>query len=144
MKKFILLCLLMLLGVPCLAEMVSVVHLPAELRDRPLVAGSQVISQLSRYTPLELIGAEGEYLKVKDLNGTVGYLHKSLADKTKSVAIIVDLCNIRSGPGTSHPPLFRAARGASFKVLGEEDDWLNVLAPDDRAGWVAKKLTWGY
>ena len=144
MKKLSILCLLLLLASSCLAEMISVIYQPAELRDHPLVAGSQVLAQLSRYTPLELVGSEGEYLKVKDVNGLTGYLHRSLTGKIDCLVINVDLCNIRSGPGTNHPPAFRATRGTGFRIIGKEGDWLNILDAEGRIGWVAQKLTWGY
>ena len=46
MKTLISLSLLLLIAVPSMAEMLTVVHQPAELRDRPAVARTKVLEQL--------------------------------------------------------------------------------------------------
>jgi len=144
MRVAFLLCLFLLLATSCLAEMLSVVYQPAELRDRPLVAGSKTLRQLPLYTPLELLDKSGEYFKVKDVDGITGYIHKSLTQKHSSLIVTADLCNVRSGPGTEFPSLFKTKKGESFLVLGKQGEWIEIAGKSNQSGWIWQNLTWGY
>ncbi len=144
MKKILFLGLFLLTAGPCLAEMISVIHQPAELRDRAMVSGSKIIRQLPRYTPLEVLDSKSDYLHVKDAEGRTGYIHRSLARKTPSVAITAGECNVRSGPGTEFPVVFKASKGNSYKALGKERDWVQISTVDGKIGWIWQNLIWGY
>jgi uncharacterized protein YgiM (DUF1202 family) len=143
MKKLLPLCLLLLLASPCLAEMISVIHQPAELRDRAMVSGSKVIRQLPRYTPLEVLGRHSNYFQVKNAEGKVGYIHQSLTKQTPSVTVTASSCNIRSGPGTEFSIVSRANKGDSFQVLSQEQEWIQILTEAGQIGWIWQNLVWG-
>ena len=143
MKRFLFLSLLLLMAAPVAAEMVSVIHLPAELRDQPLVARTKVITELSRYTPLEVLGSESDYFKVKDYRGQVGFIHRSLVGNKDSLVVTASSCNVRSGPGTDHPVIFTATRGQSFRALSKQGEWIEIT-DNGTIGWIWQKLTWGY
>jgi SH3-like domain-containing protein len=143
MKRFLFLSLLLLMAAPAAAEMLSVIHLPAELRDQPLVARTKVLSELSRHTPLEVLGSASDYYKVKDYRGQVGYIHRSLVGKKASLVVTASLCNVRSGPGTEHPVVFKATRGQSFRALSKQGEWIEITE-NGATGWIWQKLTWGY
>lgn len=144
MKKLLILCLFLMLSSSCLAEMISVVHQPAELRDRAMVSGSKIIRQLPRYTPLQILGSSSNYLHVKDAAGRSGYVHQSLTKKIPSVTVTASLCNVRSGPGTEFPVVFKTTNGNNFKVLAKEQEWLNITSETGQTGWVWQNLVWGY
>ena len=144
MKKLLFLGLFLLFAVPSLAEMISVIHQPAELRDRAMVSGSKIIRQLPRYTPLEVLDSKSDYLQVKDAEGRTGYIHRSLTKKTPSVTITAGTCNVRSGPGTEFPIVFKASKDNSYKALGKEQDWVQITTVDGKIGWIWQNLIWGY
>lgn len=54
----------------------------------------------------------------------------------KIVAVNVDILRLRGGPGTGYDILDRLVRGTVLKVKGSQEEWLNVVAPDDKNGWV--------
>lgn len=144
MKRFLFLTLFLLMAAPVSAEMISVLHQPAELRAQPLVARSKVIAELPRYTPLEVLATAAEYYKVRDHRGQVGYVHRSLTGATGSLVITAEACNIRSGPGTSHSIAYKAVQGDSFRALSRQGEWLEIVNEQGTPGWVWQNLTWGY
>lgn len=143
MKKFFTLALFLFLATPCLAEMVSVTHQPAELRDRAMVARSNILRQLPRYTPLEVIESGRAYLKVKTADGVSGYIHKSLTENMSAVIVTGSICNVRSGPGTEFPIAFKAHKGANFKVNQQAQGWVQISSSEGKTGWIWKDLVWG-
>ena len=144
MKKLLFLGLILLLATPCLAEKISVIHQPAELRDRPMVAGSKIIRQLPRYTPLEVLGSQSNYYQVQDAVGQTGYVHQSMTSKSPAVTITASLCNVRSGPGTEFPVLFKTSKGNNFKLLNKEQEWLQIDNGAGLTGWIWQNLAWGF
>jgi len=143
MKKIFLLGLFLLLASTCLAELVSVKHLPAELRDRAMVSGSSIVKELPRYAPLQILESGAAYLKVKDASGTTGYIHKSLVGSTPAVIVTAGAANVRSGAGTEFDILFTANRGESFKMTGKQQDWVQIETAAGQRGWIWQNLVWG-
>jgi len=144
MKRFLFLALFLLIATPVTAEMLSVIHQPAELRSQPQVARAKILADLPRYAPLEVLETAAEYYKVKNSRGQVGYIHRSLVGKQDSLVITADVCNIRSAPGTEHPIAFKAVQGNSFRALSKQGEWLEIVDAQGNTGWVWQKLTWGY
>jgi len=143
MKKIFLIGLFLLFATSCLAEMISVSHLPAEVRDKAMVAGSKVLANLELYAPMEVLEAGSAYHKVKTADGKVGYIHKSLTGKTPTVVVTASVSNVRSGPGTEFPIVFKAEKGNAFKILGQEQDWVQIQSADKKTGWIWQNLVWG-
>ena len=143
MKKLVILALLLCFAAPCLAEMLSIAHQPAELRDRAMVAGSAVIRQLPLYTPLEIVQRGAEYHQVKTVDGLVGYIHKSLTTTNRSAVVTAPICNVRSGPGTEFSVAFKASRGDRFPISNRQADWIQVKTVAGISGWIRQDLVWG-
>lgn len=143
MKKLLFLFLFLLLASSCLAEMVSIIHQPAELRDRAMVAGSEIIRQLPRYTPLQVLGSGSNYYQVKDADGRTGYVHQSLAGRHQSVTVTASTCNVRSGPGTEFPVVFKATKGDNYKTITQEQEWIQLISASGQLGWIWQNLVWG-
>ena len=54
----------------------------------------------------------------------------------KYVMVDVSVLNLRSGPGTTHDIIDRLLLGTILEVAGEEKDWLKVITPGGKSGWV--------
>lgn len=143
MKRFLFLILLLLMTVPATAEMLSVIHQPAQLREQSLVARSKVLSELPRNTPLEVIAQQGEYYKVKDYRGLIGYIHRSLVSNQASVVVTKKACNVRSGPNTEHTIAFYATQGNAFRALSKQGEWIEIADEKGNHGWIWQNLIWG-
>ncbi len=52
------------------------------------------------------------------------------------VIVDVSVLNLRSGPGTTHDIIDRLLLGTILEVTGEDKEWLKVLTPGGKSGWV--------
>lgn len=48
----------------------------------------------------------------------------------------VDVLRLRNGPGTDHEILDRLMLGTLLVVIEQENDWLKVITPEGKGGWV--------
>ncbi|WP_081702783.1 SH3 domain-containing protein [Desulfuromonas sp. TF] len=127
----------------CHAEIVTVTAHTSEIFSDTSPTISQTILQAPRYYPLSVQGEKNGYFRVRDYEGRVGWIQKSQVGNTKGVVVEVARVNIRKGPGTNHPVVFKAYRGVTFQVLDEKEGWLEVKHESGQRGWVSKPLTWG-
>ena len=65
-----------------------------------------IFYQAEKYYPVLLIDRSGNWCKIKDFEGDIGWVHKSLVSKIPSIITTSKKCNIRSGPGTNYDILF--------------------------------------
>ncbi|MBF0549595.1 MAG: SH3 domain-containing protein [Deltaproteobacteria bacterium] len=96
-----------------------------------------------QYYPFKLIKQSGEWINVVDFEGETGWVHQAAVDTTKSVIVRINLANVRLGPGVDYPVVFTSRRGATYKILGKEGIWLNVLHKDGDIGWISRNMVWG-
>jgi SH3-like domain-containing protein len=127
----------------CQAEIVTVTAPTAEVLNSPSPTISQTILQAPRFYPLSIQGEKDGYYRVRDYQGLTGWIKKSQVDNTMGVVVEVARVNVRKGPGTKHPVVFKAYRGVTFQVLDEQGGWLEVKHESGKRGWVSKPLTWG-
>ncbi|MCF6247353.1 MAG: SH3 domain-containing protein, partial [Desulfobacula sp.] len=104
--------------------------------------GSDILWQVERYHPFLIIEKKGKWVKIKDFENDVAWIHKSLLGNQKSVITIKDKCNIRSKPTTKSRVLFTAERGVPFRFLKKEGNWIKIQHSDGDVGWIFKKLVW--
>lgn len=62
-----------------------------------------------------------------------GVPSESTANK---VVVDVDVLRLRGGPSTDHEILDRLFLGTMLQVVGNQNEWLNVITPDGKKGWV--------
>ena len=126
------------------AQIVTVAVPTANIRSSPSMKDSYVVLEAPRNYPLSVQSQRGDFFEVRDFLGRRGWIQKSLIDeKDRGVVVEVSSMNVRQGPGTGYPVVFRAERGVAFKVLGAKDGWLHVEHVSGKSGWVFKSLTWG-
>lgn len=129
-------------GVSC-AEIVSVDAYSANLRSSPSVNGSYVVLQLPQHYPLKIVDSTEEFYKVSDFLDRTGWIHKSIVSKSQGVVVVKKIVNMRKGPGTDQEIICKAEKGVAFKVMGEQEGWLDVLHDSGKRGWIYKNLVWG-
>lgn len=101
-----------------------------------------VIWQVEKYHPLNVTQRQGPWCLFEDFEGDRGWVSCSLLDDTRSVIVIKEKCNVRSGPTTKADVRFTVDRGVPFKVLEEKGPWLHVVHADGDQGWIHKSLVW--
>lgn len=121
-------------------EYMSVVKDGINLRSGPNTT-AEVLFQLPAGYPLEVLGKEGQWLKVSDYEGDKGWVQESLVNKSPHVIVKVKDCKIRSGPGTNEAVVGNGAKDVIFTKVEQKGDWIKVSHPDLN-GWVHKDLVW--
>jgi len=121
-------------------EYMSVVKDGVNLRSAPNT-NAEVLFQLPVGYPLEVLGKEGQWLKVSDYEGDKGYIQESLVNKTPHVIVKVKECKIRSGPGANEKVVGNGAKDVIFVKGEQKGDWIKVTHPE-LTGWVHKDLVW--
>ena len=143
-----LLVILMLSASVARAEMVSISSIKVNMRSGP---GTEhdVLWELGRGYPLQVIDRAGNWLKVTDFENDIGWVYRKLT--TRSPHLIVKVfkdkkrkINIRTGPGTSYKIVGQAYYGVVFKTLERGQGWVKVQHENGLKGWVQRSLLWGW
>lgn len=114
----------------------------ANIRSGPGTDKYDVLWEVERYYPVEVIRKQGGWVYFRDFEGDEGWIYGKLLGKGATVITRTDMVNIRSGPGTQHDLIFKAERGVPFKVLKRQGDWIHIKSADGDKGWIHKKLVW--
>lgn len=122
------------------AEYMSVARNGINLRSGPNT-NTNILFELPLGYPLEIIGKEGQWVKVSDYEGDKGYIQESLLSKTPYVIVKVKECNVRSGPSTKDPVVGNVAKEVIFQKVEQKGDWIKISHPQ-LTGWVQKALVW--
>jgi SH3-like domain-containing protein len=101
-----------------------------------------IIWKVERYYPVIVLEKKDNWCKIEDFEGDKGWIHDSLLDKTQTIVVKNHNCNVRSGPGTDFPVVFRAKQGVPFKCLKTQGAWINIQHADGDTGWIYQTLTW--
>jgi SH3-like domain-containing protein len=115
----------------------------ADLLSSPSRSGSVVVLQIPKYYPLDVLGENGDFFRVRDFLGRNGWVEKALVQPQISIVVISSIANVRSGAGKDHEILFKARRGVTFRVLENRHGWLHVEHESGKTGWLFENLVWG-
>lgn len=113
----------------------------ANLREAPSLE-ADIVRYAHESEPLEVVARQGTWLKVRDSDGRLAWIHEPLTDRRPAVVVTREVANVRARPGTEHPIVFTAERWVNLLVLGREGQWLHV-EHDLGRGWVHGSLVWG-
>ncbi|MDH4320230.1 MAG: SH3 domain-containing protein [Desulfobulbaceae bacterium] len=104
-----------------------------------------ILWELGDGYPLQVLDSKGKWYKVSDFEGDVGWIYKSLVNRTPHLIVKKKVVNIRSGPGTSYKLIGKANYGVVFKTLEKgKDGWVKVEHENGLVGWVLRNLLWGW
>lgn len=126
------------------AEALCIKNRRANLRQGPGLNYDK-IWEVFRYMPFQQLGKKGEWLRVKDMDGDIYWVHKSLTTKSFKCAVIKkDATNFRSGPGTKYKKVkgMPGEKYFSMKVLKIKDNWVQVVDAWGDKAWVYRPLVW--
>ncbi|MCP4745848.1 MAG: SH3 domain-containing protein [Desulfobacteraceae bacterium] len=105
-------------------------------------ASASVLWKVEKYHPIIVVEKTKEWARFKDFEGDQGWVHKSVLDKTETIIVKANRCNVRSGPGTEHDIIFSVTKGIPFKVLEKKGRWVHVVHADGDKGWIFNTLIW--
>jgi SH3-like domain-containing protein len=128
--------------------MVSVAGNNVNMRSGP---GSSytVMWELDKGYPLIVLKRSGKWYQVRDVDGTVGWVHGDLVERTPHMIVKVhkntgEKINVRSGPGTRYRIVAKARYGVVFRTRQQKNGWVQVEHADGVTGWVKRTLLWGW
>lgn len=134
-------CLLLMLCLPAMAQRLSVKSSTANIRSGPGTS-YDILWQVERYYPLEILKKNGRWYQFRDFEGDEGWIRSDLVSDVPSVVLRKDRCNIRSGPGTGSAIVFTADKGVPLKVLERRGSWIHIQHADGDQGWIHQSLVW--
>ncbi len=123
------------------AERLSVKAGIANLRSGPGTK-YEVLWQVEQYHPFLIIEKKADWYKIKDFEGDMAWIHKSLLGKSNGVITTRNKTNVRAKPNLNGKVLFTVERGVPFKVLKTKGKWIRIEHADGEVGWIYKTLVW--
>jgi SH3-like domain-containing protein len=133
-----------LVQTPALArEMVSIKGNVVNMRSGP-GTGSQILWELERGYPLQVLKRKGDWLQVRDFENDRGWVARQLTGGTPHHIVKARIANIRSGPSTRFKVVGKSERYDLLRTRGSNAGWVKVQRDDGVKGWVSKNLLWGW
>jgi SH3-like domain-containing protein len=127
---------------PAMAERKAISKNRANIRSGPGIT-YDILWQVERYYPIEIINSVGQWYKFRDFEGDIGWIKNTLVDDTLTVITSRgNKVNVRTGPGKKHDKVFMVEKGVPFKVIQKKGKWLQIEHADGDKGWIYKDLVW--
>lgn len=117
----------------------------AVLYDAPSSSAKKILL-LSQYYPVEIIVNLGDWLKVRDAEGSISWVEtKQLSDK-RTVMITVNQAEIRQAADAGASLVATLEKGVLLEVVDikPNNGWLKVRHRDGATGFVLISSTWGF
>lgn len=94
-----------------------------------------------RHMPVEVIAEFDNWRKIRDWQGTVGWVHQNLLDARRYARIIEEQV-LRGRPSPDAAPVARLMPGVIAALHACRDDWCRLEA-GGYAGWLPRSAFWG-
>jgi len=93
--------------------------------------------------PVEIVEEYDVWRKIRDIDGTTGWVHKTMLDGKRNVMIKgKDPRIIRSEPEAKAKPILKAEPLVTARLVECQIDWCRIQI-SGRKGWVEKQYLWG-
>lgn len=125
------------------ASFVTIGEKPAVVYDSPSQKGNRTLV-LSRFTPLEALVKLDKWTKVRDSEGSIGWVENSAIGDRRFVQVAAATAEVRAGTSAGAPVVFEAQRGVLLEVTSPTTDgWIGVRHRDGQGGVVRSNQVWG-
>ena len=102
----------------------------------------RVTWEVNRHMPLLQVAKEGEWIKVRDVDGDLHWISDKLTTgKRDCVTVKADKANIRKAPNGKAETWFTVEKYTSFRRVGQKDNWVKIEYEGETM-WVAQALVW--
>lgn len=125
------------------AEFVSIKGSSVNVREKPSTRSS-TLWEMGRGYPLQITQRKGQWLRVKDFEGPMGWVYAPLTSPSPHMVVTSRTANLRAGPGTEHRRVGRLEQHEVVKTLKKSGTWAQVQREGGQKGWVARRLAWGW
>jgi SH3-like domain-containing protein len=102
----------------------------------------RVTWEVNRYMPLLQVAKEGEWIKVRDVDGDLHWISEKLTTGQQDcVTIKAAKANIRKSPSNKAESWFTVEKYTSFRRVGQKENWVKIEYEGETM-WVAQSLVW--
>jgi len=124
-------------------EFKSVGAAPVILYDAPSTKGSKLFV-VPRGTPLEVVLAYGDWIKVRDISGDLSWTEAKGLTSKHNVIVRVPNMKVRATPDDTGTPVFQADKGVLLEAMeAANGGWVKVRHRDGLIGYVKNSDVWG-
>ncbi|MBM85471.1 MAG: hypothetical protein CMM47_05565 [Rhodospirillaceae bacterium] len=95
-----------------------------------------------RSLPVEVVAEFDTWRKIRDSDGTQGWVHQSMLSGRRTVLVIGDTRTLRLDPNRSAPVVARMEPGVLARLQACSYDWCEVKV-SGLTGWVNRAYIWG-
>lgn len=93
--------------------------------------------------PVEIVEEYDYWRKIRDVEGTTGWVHKAMLDGHRTVMLKgKEPRVVRTAPEAKAKPLLKVEPMVIAKLAECEKDWCRIQI-SGRKGWIEKKYLWG-
>lgn len=96
--------------------------------------------------PVEIIAEFDNWRKIRDHQGTVGWVHKSLLSGKRTVFLTNAIHNMHANPDANSKVVAKLEPGVIINIIELQPQWckVEIKAPEGRyKGWVKRQNLWG-
>ena len=115
---------------------------PAILYDAPTLRGQKVFVA-PRGMPLEVVLAQGDWLRVRDAAGDLAWVEKKALGERRNVVSLAT-ATVRASPAAAASAVFQVQKGVLLEIVEPVSaGWVRVRHADGSAGYVSAAEVWG-
>ena len=143
--KIVMVCFLALIPATGFAlDFRSVASPKAVLYDAPSSAAKKVFV-LSQYYPVEIVVNLGDWLKVRDAQGSLNWVEAKQLSNKRTVIVTASKAEIRQAADAASNLLATVDKDVVFDVVDAKSNngWLKVKHRDGAAGYILVSSIWG-
>lgn len=95
-----------------------------------------------QHLPVQIVEEFAHWRKIKDFEGSSGWVHKGMLDGNRTAMILDKPQNLYARPEVSDQPVLRAEATVIGQLKACLPDWC-LLSMQDHDGWIRKADIWG-
>lgn len=125
------------------AEFLSIKGNQVNVRQGPSTT-APVAWELTEGYPMKVTQKRGNWLKVKDFEGELGWVYQPLTQKKPHHIVKAPTANMRTGPGAQYTKVATLQQHDLLQTQTVKNGWVKGKASNGEVGWISKKLLWGW
>lgn len=95
-----------------------------------------------RHMPVEIVAEYENWRRIRDWEGSEGWVHRSMLSSERSLLVLKDTMTIRRDRADTAAAVARLAPGMVVTASACDSEWCRVTA-DGYRGWLRRDGTWG-
>lgn len=137
--------ILLFFAVPARCDMESIGRDNVHVRSGPGLKYQAIFRAPLGY-PVQVLERQKDWVKIKDWQGTVGWVSRPLLSDVQTAVVMRDNANVRKEPGLGNEVLRKVERGEIYKVIGVKDNWIQIAYyfEEEPVGWIRRDLVFGH